>query len=674
MRTRQIRKLAASGLALIVLACLWFFFAPIGLGGSTSYVVTDGISMQPRFHTGDLAVVRSRGDYRVGEIVAYHNREFHTIVLHRIIALAGGRYVFKGDNNNFVDFEHPARSQLIGSLWIHVPGVGAKLESIRSPVLTGVLVGLGTLLLAGAAFTQKRRRRRRQRRGGESAVDTPRPALPHATEPVVGVLALGALILLPFLVLALLAFTRPSSALLPSKVPYKQSGTLSYSANSAPGPIYSGNRAVTGEPLFTHVIGLVDLRFGYLFHSAAAHSLTGKASLSATIASTSGWQTTLPLGRPTYFRGDHAVVNGTLDLTSLLALLGRVQSETATSGSYTLTIVPQVSTRGIVDALPLHGTFSPQIRFSLTKLEMQPALPTDATGTGERSSASPFAPTTSGVVSGKRRQPLFISFKFVQVQVATARAIALGGIALVVCAVLAMLALLRPRERDELAGIRARYGRMIVPVAHVSQLPGLGVIDVADIEALVRIAEHYDRSILHESIDGRDAFWVVDESGQFRYSLAGPGGAVEEVAAPQPPAPATDDVYVEELEPMGPISAFETRIHRANPGQAVGPAQATGPAQAAGSGHAPEPAYAADDPVHATTAVHTATPALAAEDYDANGNEATGQDDWAAQVFAGAVAQGSQDWRAACEASGVILNAPDRRRTWRLRGFRPNSR
>jgi hypothetical protein len=60
---------------------------------------------------------------------------------------------------------------------------------------------------------------------------------------------------------------------------------------------------------------------------------------------------------------------------------------------------------------------------------------------------------------------------------------------------------------------------MIVQVDRVWQLPGVPVIDVADMDALARIAEHYDRSILHETTDEGDAFWVTDESGQFRYAV-----------------------------------------------------------------------------------------------------------------------------------------------------------
>lgn len=239
MRLRSIRKLVSIALGLIVLGCLWFYLAPTSIGGSSTYVVTNGVSMEPRFHTGDLAVVRSQSSYHVGEIVAYHNKMFHTVVLHRIVGRDGNRYLFKGDNNNFVDFEHPLASQLIGRLWLHIPGGGSRLKSIRSPALVGVLVALGMLLISGAVFTRQRRRRRRQTQLGESA-DAP-PAHPHRSiEPLVGVLGIGLLALVPFVVLALLAFTHPLTALRPFKIPYKQSGRFSYSADATPGPAYPG--------------------------------------------------------------------------------------------------------------------------------------------------------------------------------------------------------------------------------------------------------------------------------------------------------------------------------------------------------------------------------------------------------------------------------------------------
>ncbi|MGD0452592.1 MAG: signal peptidase I [Solirubrobacteraceae bacterium] len=535
MRARHTKKLISYALGLIVLGSLWFYFAPAPLGGSTSYVVTHGVSMEPRFHTGDLALVRSQSSYRVGEIVAYQNKMLHTVVLHRIIGRDGSRYIFKGDNNNFIDFEHPAASQLIGALWLHIPGAGARLQSIRSPALVGILIAAGMLLFTGAAFTRRRRRRGRERRTGEGNTHPPTHLPQHAVSPVFGVLAIGLVALLPFVALALLAFTRAPSERRPYKIPYQQSGTFSYSADAAPGPVYAGDRAVTGDPLFTHVLNAVDLRFGYVFHTAAAHSLKGKASLSATIASSNGWQTTLALGPPAYFRGDHALATGTLDLTSLLALLHNVEATTKARGSYALTITPHVSATGVSDLVPIHATFSPEVKFTLEEAELRPAASGGSALAAAQPATSQLASSSSGSATGTRPQPMFLSLGVARLSVATARTIALAAIAVLVGAVLAILALLqpilalvRPQRRDETATIRARYGRLIVPVARVSQLPGVAVIDVADIDALVRIAEHYDRSILYEATADGDAFWVTDESGQFRYTVGAPAWAADD--------------------------------------------------------------------------------------------------------------------------------------------------
>ena len=109
-------------LALVIVAGVaWFYFAPTTIGGSTRYVVTSGVSMEPRFHTGDLAIVRPASNYQVGEIVAYWSTLLHTVVLHRIIAKDGNSYEFKGDNNHFIDPVRPTRSELLGKLWLHVP-------------------------------------------------------------------------------------------------------------------------------------------------------------------------------------------------------------------------------------------------------------------------------------------------------------------------------------------------------------------------------------------------------------------------------------------------------------------------------------------------------------------------------------------------------------------------
>jgi signal peptidase I len=536
MRPRHTRKLLTAVLGVVVLAAAWFYLAPLSLGGKTSYVVTHGVSMQPKFHSGDLAVVRAQGTYHVGEIVAYNSTQLHTIVLHRIIGMSGNRYVFKGDNNNFIDFEHPARNQLLGALWLHVPSVGGTLASIASPLLVAALIGLGVVLYAGAMVRKRRRRQRHRREGAAAPAATARTDGPAG--PMVAVLVAGTIAMLPFLLLALLAFTRETTRRTPYQAAYHQHGSLTYRAAATPGPAYQQGQAVTGEPLFTHVIGTAQLHFSYRFASKEPHTVAGVISMSALLTSTSGWQHTIPLARPTAFRGDHASVDATLDLGSMLALLKRVQTDTAANGTYMLLVQPHVSTTGHLAGVPMSGTFAPQIKFSVEPAEVRPLVPGDGAATGESSGghgANPLTPQAGGTVEGSRWEPLYLSLGFAHPTVATARRIALGGIAVVVVAIMFALAFpfTRPRRRDEADSIRRRYGRLIVPVERVWELPGVQVIDVADIESLVRIAEHYDRSILHETTPDGEAFWVTDESGQFRYAVPREAGTY---AAPSAPA------------------------------------------------------------------------------------------------------------------------------------------
>ncbi len=66
-RSKPWRRLLGAISALLVL---------VGVGaivtGRVGYVVTNGISMEPLYHTGDLVFIAQASSYHVGEIVAYH--------------------------------------------------------------------------------------------------------------------------------------------------------------------------------------------------------------------------------------------------------------------------------------------------------------------------------------------------------------------------------------------------------------------------------------------------------------------------------------------------------------------------------------------------------------------------------------------------------------------------
>ena len=111
------RSLRVVSLAAVVAAAAaaWFFLAPVQLGGSTSYAVIYGSSMEPHLHRGDLVILRSQSGYERGQVVGYHSRELHRNVLHRIVGVRGSHFVFKGDNNSFLDPEQPAAKPALRS-------------------------------------------------------------------------------------------------------------------------------------------------------------------------------------------------------------------------------------------------------------------------------------------------------------------------------------------------------------------------------------------------------------------------------------------------------------------------------------------------------------------------------------------------------------------------------
>lgn len=154
-------KLPLALLTIVLLVAAWAIFAPPQLGGKVTYVVTDGVSMLPKFHAGDLVILRQETSYHVGEVAAYHNAQLGVVVMHRIIAREGDRYVFKGDNNNFADTDHPTAGQIIGAEWIHVPRAGDIVTHLRIPVVAAILLALLWVVAVGPAPLSRRQRRRR---------------------------------------------------------------------------------------------------------------------------------------------------------------------------------------------------------------------------------------------------------------------------------------------------------------------------------------------------------------------------------------------------------------------------------------------------------------------------------------------------------------------------------
>ena len=157
-RSRRIR-LAWWAVAIVLVAGGLAAARPQSLGGSIAYVAVEGDSMVPTLRSGDLAIVREHGEYEVGDVVVYMRptaRGAEQRMIHRIV---GGSeetgFITRGDNNDADDSDRTPPDEIIGSMWVRVPGAFGWLGTT---VATGVLVSVALLGLALAVLPRRRRR------------------------------------------------------------------------------------------------------------------------------------------------------------------------------------------------------------------------------------------------------------------------------------------------------------------------------------------------------------------------------------------------------------------------------------------------------------------------------------------------------------------------------------
>ena len=502
---RRIASAAGVLLTVGVIGAAWWFLAPPQLGGRTSYAVTFGISMEPHFHHGDLVVLRRRSSYSVGDVVAYYSHDLRKNVLHRIIAIHGDHYTFKGDNNNFVDPEHPTKADLVGAEWMHFPRVGNWLGALHNPVYAAVAAGLAVLLhmLSGGGGAAHRRRRGRATTGACLKAGTSR------VPPGFGftVAALGAGAVVAAAAIGMFAFSKPLHRSLVWSNLYVQHGSFGYSAPVPAGATYQQTEVASGEPVYVRLVHRLPVSFRYRLQATDPGNVAGTLAFSAVLSDDGGWRHTVPLQAARPFAGTSATARGVLDLDRVHQVIAAFEQETGEHNTlYHVSLDARVRVHGTVADRPLAATFAPALALDLDQVRL-----TVATGSALRRAQGG---------AGTRDETTTLDALGRTVTVARARGIAtvLGIAGLVLAGVGGLLMLLGGRDQ-EVAAIRRRYEDWIVDVVP-GERPNVDERRVASMEALARLAEQYDRLILHERrVDG-DAFLVEDGGIVFTYAVA----------------------------------------------------------------------------------------------------------------------------------------------------------
>jgi signal peptidase I len=528
-RPPHLRSWLLSATLVVLAVAAWLVLAPTQIGGETSYVTTSGISMAPRFHTGDLAVVRPTKHYKVGDIVAYRSTMLHTVVLHRIVAVKGDRYVFKGDNNNFVDPTRPARGDLVGRLSLRVAHGGRVLAWLHTPFMAALLMGgLAALLLLGA---KHQRRRRDRRRPSEAPAGHARPRPAADREAILGVgrqtlFTASAVAAAAFLALSALAFGHPASKPIAVKTPYTEKVSFGYHAKAPAGPVYPDGIVKTGDPIFLKLVRRVRVKAHYRLAAAAPQRLGGTMEVLLRISSPTGWSRTIQLAAPKHFTGDYASADVMLDVPALQSLIRKVERLTGgTPGAaYNLWITPRVHVTGTLASQPLTSDYAPALALKLDSLQLRgaPAAAADPAADPDPGSGptpeqkAAFNPSRGGNVAASSTATNALGLRGHDVPVPTIRWIALIGFLLAASAALLTGVRLLGESTDPAAHIH-RYRHLIVPIAGTTFDPARPPIDVTSIAALAQLAERSERLLLHHQRDGVDTYLVDDEGTLYRY-------------------------------------------------------------------------------------------------------------------------------------------------------------
>ncbi|HMO58191.1 MAG TPA: signal peptidase I [Roseiflexaceae bacterium] len=494
-------------------------FAPIQVGGKSIYVVVNGNSMEPLYYRGDLVIVEAASDFRVGEIVTYQHPDIG-MVIHRIIGRTpDGRWIFQGDNNNFIDPYEPSTDELLGRSVLHIPRAGAALMFIRqSPIIFTALLMAVPLIATTGAFFGKQRRNGRKRPAATTASAT--NSWRETTLAIIALVAMAAATLTGF------AYTRQPTAMLNADVAYTQRGVFGYSAPAAPG-IYDGEAAETGDPIFRRVSQRIQITFDYALESSETPDIAGSYAMLAEISLNNGWQRVITMVPAQEFSGAHIAMSGELDLDEVNAIVARFAEQTEIDvRQFSITIIPQVQISGVLADRVLEDQFAPRLRFIADPLQL--TLVTDDGPDGK-----PLQPMRNGMLPRSITTTERLSLGGISLDVEAARQIGLIGLLLcILAAALVGVPLVRDAARDEATRIRLQYGMLIVEAQPGTAINTPYTILVATIADLAKLAERLGVVIVHET-QPHARYVVYTDTLAYVYRGVGEQGMPERHAAPE---------------------------------------------------------------------------------------------------------------------------------------------
>lgn len=496
----------------LLLGVVLWLFLPTSLGGRFSYAIVNGNSMSPLLKTGDLVLLRSAGDYEVGDAVAYQHPLIGP-VLHRIVADDGERFTLQGDNRDGADSYDPLPEDVIGRQWVVLPNGGRVVYEIQKPRNLVLLVGAAVLLFAAGGAKSGRVRRR----GLRLPQRTTQPERDYSAFSPAGrqALILGMVLLLGSGAMLTLFLTNGRTQDTTEAVAFTERGVFGYGGTIGDG-VYDGDELGAPEPLYRQLANDLPLTFNYDIAAtspdASIANVLGSYGLVAVVGGEDGWTRIFPLIPSTPFASAPLEVSATLRLATLEAELAAIAAQTGVEASrYSVRVIATIEASGQIDGIPFEVDHSQFALFRLSPLQLQfDGTPADLTLT---ESGSVGRPATIERVLTVPVLP--ISFRYSRLPV-------FGGFGLAVSIALLFVvgrASLATAKLGEAARIRATYGALLVEVAEARAAFGPVPHDVTQFTDLVRLASAEGLAIMHRPGDEDDEYFVNTSDRSWRYRV-----------------------------------------------------------------------------------------------------------------------------------------------------------
>ncbi|MDA1062259.1 MAG: signal peptidase I [Chloroflexi bacterium] len=515
MQHREHRRAASIGglLTIVIAVVVLALFAPTSIGGPFSYAIVTGDSMSPRLATNDIVLLRRKGSYSVGDVIAYRHPQIGT-VLHRIVAYDGAIFTTQGDNRPTPDAYQSVPGDVLGREWGVIPQGGRVVREVQRPRNAALLAIAVVAVLATTGVQQKRRgdvlrtplRQARARWSGDLSAYAPNGRL--ALGAVTG-LALGSVALLGLWAI------NGSTIEVSEGIPLTEQGSFTYGGSVGAG-VYDEDILAAPEPLFRRVLNELPMSYDYHVTSddpdVVLTNVLGSFEITAQVQDENGWKRTFALQPSTTFAGDHFVAASGVDLATIDALLDAVAELTGLeSGLHRLSVFASVSSRGELDGIAFERTFDQSITFLLTELKLQ-----------YEASTSELNSSTGSTVPRLVTVPRLFNPPVLPVSVSYARLPAIAVLLLALAAIGAGTvgtATLLTWRLGATTRIRAVYGRLIVELQEADPVISARSLRVNHFEDLVRVAESEGVAIMHRESDAEDDYVVVARDVTWRFLI-----------------------------------------------------------------------------------------------------------------------------------------------------------